>query len=107
LHDTEYFQADEIPSGSVLVKMPPGETAVHTQGPLMLAGTLRLGRFDAPGERFLWAKLELHPEAKHWKPDPGLMKGLPETERAQMAQLASLQANCNCRQCRQVRQGKK
>jgi hypothetical protein len=107
LHDIEYGQADEIPPGAVLVKMPAGETAVHTQGPLMLAGTLRLGRFDAPGDRPIWAKLELHPDAKHWTPDPSLMKDLPEQERAQMAQLASLQANCNCRQCIQVRQAKK
>lgn len=103
LHDREYGQADEIPSGAVLVKMPPGETAAFTKGLLMLAGTLKLGRVMAPGERPVWAVLELHPDAKHWHPGPSLLAHLAANEKVQIRNLLMKQTSCSCRQCNQAR----
>lgn len=107
LHDREYGQADEIPSGSVLVKMPEGETAAFTKGLLMLSGTLSLGRSDAPGDRPLWATLELHPDAKHWQPSPSLLSALPVNERSQIKTLMMKQSACSCRQCSQAKATRK
>lgn len=103
LHDREYGQADEIPAGAVLVEMPKGEAAAYTKGLMMLSGTLRLGRFQAPGDRTLWASLELHPDAKHWQPSPSLLTHLSEPERRQLTGLVQKQSNCSCRQCAQAR----
>lgn len=103
LHDREYGQADEIPAGAVLVEMPKGETVAFTKGLMMLSGTLRLGRFEAPGDRPLWAKLELHPDAKHWQPSPSLLTHLSPPERNQLTSLVRKQSNCSCRQCAQSR----
>lgn len=103
LHDREYGQADEIPSGAVLVEMPKGEAAAFTKGLMMLSGTLRLGRFQAPGDRTIWARLELHPEARHWQPSPSLLTHLSEPERRQLTGLVQKQSNCSCRQCAQAR----
>jgi hypothetical protein len=99
LHDKEYAACDEIPSGAVLVRMPPGEQAAYAKGLFMLAGTLRLGRTAAPGERYLWATLELHPQAKHWTPSPALLSAYTPQHREQLDRLLVKQRHCTCRSC--------
>ena len=100
LHDREYAACDEIPSGSVLVRMPAGEQASFTPGLLMLCGTLHTQRVDAPGERYLWSTLELHPLSKHWKPSPELLTTYTPQQKAQLDRLLTKQRNCACRSCK-------
>lgn len=100
LHDREYAACDEIPSGSVLVKMPPGEQASFTPGLLMLCGTLHTQRVDAPGDRYLWASLDLDPQAKHWSPSPELLTSYTPQQKAQLDRLLTKQRNCACRSCK-------
>ena len=99
LHDKEYGQADEIPPGSVYVKMPANEEARFTPGLLMLAGTLRLGRFEEHDGRHSAARLELDPRSKDWQPSPSLLSHRTRQEREFLQSLVKHQKRCGCTRC--------
>lgn len=99
LHDKEYGQADDVPIGSVYVKMPGNEQARFTPGLLMLAGTLRLGRFEEHDGRHSYARLELDPRAKDWQPSPSLLSHRTRQEREFLQSLVKHQKRCGCKSC--------
>lgn len=99
LHEKEYNQADDFPSGVLFVKMPEGEKARFTSGLLMLAGTLQLGRFEEPNGRISYARLVLDPRSKHWEPSPSLLSHYTPEQRDTLKMLVRQQKRCGCSKC--------
>lgn len=99
LHEKEYNQADDFPSGTLFVKMPEGEKARFTSGLLMLAGTLQLGRFEEPNGRIGYARLVLDPRSKEWEPSPSLLSHYTPAERENLKVLVRQQKRCGCAKC--------
>jgi hypothetical protein len=63
INDAEYGLADDLPLNTVFVRITDSETRPikYTPGPLLLTGTLELGRRDEADGRVSWVRLVLDP----------------------------------------------